>query len=290
MIRTLPGRLPSTEPLSAGNGPATRRPSLGVWQPCSVPVHDVAQQGFGTTADVYERSRPTYPADAVDWLVEHCRITSGARVCDLAAGTGKLTRLLGPTGAHLVAVEPIEGMAAVLRRTCPAVPVVGATAEALPLADGGLDAVTVAQAFHWFDGEVAVPELRRVLRAGGRLGLVFNTRERTVDWADALWSIMDRVEKHAPWHDHGWREETLEAGRSFGPLHEATFHHEHVLDTDGVVARFAGVSHVAVLAPAEQDLVFDEVRELLATHPSIAGRSEFAIPYRVDAYWCERVG
>lgn len=254
-----------------------------------MPVHDVAQQGFGTTADVYERSRPTYPADAVAWLAEHCRITSGARVCDLAAGTGKLTRLLEPIGARLLAVEPIEGMAAVLRRTCPVVPPVAATAELLPFADGTLDAVTVAQAFHWFDGEVAVPELRRVLRVEGRLGLVFNTRERNVDWADALWSIMDRVEKHAPWHDQGWREETLEAGHYFGPLHEATFHHEHVLDAEGVLARFAGVSHVAVLPPAEQAAVFDQVRDVLDTHPEIAGRSEFAIPYRVDAYWCERV-
>ena len=177
-----------------------------------------------------------------------------------------------------------------LRRTCPSVPAAAATAEALPIADASFDAITVAQAFHWFDADAALPELRRVLRAGGRLGLVFNTRERAVDWADALWSIMDRVEKRAPWHDQGWREETLEAGHFFGPLHEATFRHEHILDTDGVVARFAGVSHVAVLAPAEQDAVFDEVRDLLATHPSIAGQSEFAIPYRVDAYWCERVG
>ena len=85
-------------------------------------------------------------------------------------------------------------------------------------------------------------------------------------------------------------QQNSQAGHFFGPLHEATFRHEHILDTDGVVARFAGVSHVAVLAPAEQDAVFDEVRDLLATHPSIAGQSEFAIPYRVDAYWCERVG
>ena len=254
-----------------------------------MPVHDIAQRGFGSSAEIYERSRPTYPAEAVDWLIEHCRIEPGSRVCDLAAGTGKLTRLLEPARPNLLAVEPIDGMAAVLQRTCPSVPPVAATAEALPFADGALDAITAAQAFHWFDADTALPELQRVLRPGGRLGLVFNTRDRTVDWADALWSIMDRVEKRAPWHDQGWREAAFETERCFGPLHEATFQHEHILDADGVVARFAGVSHVAVLAAAEQDVVFGEVRALLATHPSIAGLPAFPIPYRVDAYWCERV-
>ena len=253
-----------------------------------MPVHDVAQLGFGTTADVYEHSRPSYPAEVVAWLIEHCQIEPGTRVCDLAAGTGKLTRVLEPTGANLLAVEPVDGMAAVLRRTCPSVPPIAATAETLPFADSSLDAITVAQAFHWFDADATLPELRRVLHPGGRLGLVWNTRDRTADWAHALWSIMDRVEKRAPWHDEHWREQAFDSKRCFGPLHEATFQHEHVLDADGVVARFAGVSHVAVLSSAEQDAVFDEVRAVLATHPSIAGQSEFPIPYRVDAYWCER--
>jgi len=255
-----------------------------------VPVHDVAQLGFGTTAEIYERSRPTYPADAVAWLVEHCRIGPDANVCDLAAGTGKLTRLLEPTAARLLAVEPVNGMTDVLRRTSPAVPVVAATVEALPFADRALDAITIAQAFHWFDAETALPELRRVLRPGGRLGLVWNARDRSIDWVDALWSVMDRVEKRAPWRDHDhWRESAFAAERWFGPLHEATFHHEQVLDIDGVVARFAGVSHLAVLPADEREQVLDEVRTVLATHPAIAGHSAFPIPYRVDAYWCERV-
>ena len=281
---------PGAQEHIAGNESAEAySPSPSVWQHRSVPVHDVAQLGFGTTADVYERSRPSYPAEVVAWLVERCRIAPGTRVCDLAAGTGKLTRLLEPTNARLLAVEPVDGMAGLLRRTSPSVPIAAATAEALPFADRSLDAITIAQAFHWLDAEMTLPELQRVLRPGGRLGLVWNARDRSVDWVDALWSIMDRVEKRAPWRDHEhWRESTFVAERWFGPLHEATFQHEPVLDADGVVARFAGVSHVAVLSSAEQDAVFDEVRAVLATHPSIAGQSEFPIPYRVDAYWCER--
>jgi len=132
-----------------------------------MPVHDVAARGFGREAQTYERSRPTYPPDAVAWLVEHLRIGPGARVGDLAAGTGKFTRLLTPSGAELVAIDPIEGMWQMLHTALPEVSLVAATAEALPFAAGAFDAITVAQGFHWFDAEVAAPELQRILRPGG---------------------------------------------------------------------------------------------------------------------------
>jgi hypothetical protein len=106
---------------------------------------------------------------------------------------------------------------------------------------------------------------------------------------DALWSIMDRVEKTAPWRAHEeWRESAFTETRWFGPLHEATFHHEQLMTVEEVVDRFRSVSHVAVLSPDEQGAVLDEVRSMLATHPDTAGRVEIAIPYRVDAYWCEK--
>jgi SAM-dependent methyltransferase len=253
-------------------------------------VHDVAQRGFATGAAAYARARPSYPPDAVAWLVEHCEIHPGARVCDLAAGTGILTRLLTPTGAAVIAVEPVDEMRTVLEAALPDIPALAAAAEALPFADGSLDAVTVAQAFHWFDSVHAFDELRRVLRSGGRLALVWNARDRSVDWVDQLWSIMDRVEKRAPWRDdERGSDSALGERRGFGPLHEATFHHSQVLSPDAVVARFASVSHVAVLPEIERAAVFDEIRCLLAVNPQTAGRAELAIPYRVDAYWCERL-
>ncbi len=254
-------------------------------------VHDVAQRGFGAGAAAYDRARPSYPPEMVAWLVEHLRLRPGTRTCDLAAGTGKLTALLRPSGASLVALEPVEEMGALLRDAAPGVPLAAATAEALCLADGSLDAVTVAQAFHWFDADRAFAELARVLRVGGRVGLVWNARDRSVDWVDALWSIMDRVEKRAPWRDHErWADSALGERAGFGPLHEATFRHEQDLTVDGVVERFASVSHVAVLPPDQRDAVLGEVRDVLSNHPATRGRSTVSIPYRVDAYWCERVG
>ncbi|HZJ25665.1 MAG TPA: class I SAM-dependent methyltransferase [Acidimicrobiia bacterium] len=253
-------------------------------------VHEVAASGFGAQAGTYDRARPSYPPELVDFFVEHLHLGPGTLVLDLAAGTGKLTRLLTPSGADLIAVEPVTGMAWVLREGSPAVPLVSATAEALPVADDSLDAVTVAQAFHWFDAEAAFDELARVLRPGGRVGLVWNARDRSRNWVNQVWDIMDRVEKRAPWRDHDqWGDSALGERAGFGPLHEATFHHDHLLTPDDVVARVASVSHVAVLPEEANASVLAEIRELLRNHPDTRGRAELAIPYRVDAYWCERI-
>lgn len=252
-------------------------------------VHQVAQSGFGTEAAAYDRARPTYPPDCVVWVVDALGVAPGRRVADVAAGTGKLTRLLLPTGADVLAVEPVAGMRAVLHSALPDVPLAAGTAEAMPFRDETLDGVTVAQGFHWFDAQRALEEFHRVLRPHGRVALVWNARDRNVEWVDELWSVMDRVEKKAPWRNHEeWRESAFVDTPWFGSLHEARFHHEQALTVDGVVDRFRSVSHVATLPPDRQAAVLDRVREILATHPATRGRDEVAIPYRVDCYWAER--
>lgn len=254
-----------------------------------MPVHEVAATGFDREAQVYEQARPSYPPEAVAWLAEHLRIGPGARVADVAAGTGKLTRLLTPLGASLVGVEPVAGMRTAFVAMCPGVPLVASTAEQLPIAASTLDAITVAQGFHWFDAPAALTEFARVLVSGGRLGLIWNARDRTNDLVDQLWSIMDRVEKRAPWRiDERWSDSAFEEHPAFTDLTEATFHHEQLLAREQVIARFRSVSHIAVLPPDDQERVLDEIRQVLDTHPLAVGREQIAIPYRVDAYWCER--
>ncbi len=159
-------------------------------------VHSVAAAGFKDPAD-YEAARPSYPPEAVAWFVEHLRLEPGRLAADLAAGTGKLTRLIASTGVGLLAVEPVAGMRQTFRSLLPQIPIVAGTAEAMPFAASTFDAITVAQAWHWFDHDRATAEMARVLRPGGRLGLVWNARERTEPWVDEVWSIMDRVEKRA---------------------------------------------------------------------------------------------
>jgi SAM-dependent methyltransferase len=253
-------------------------------------VHEVAAAGFNDPAD-YEAARPSYPPDAVSWFVDHLHIGPGTRVCDLAAGTGKLTRLLAPTGAPLLAAEPVEGMRTIFHELLPTVPVVAATAEALPFASASLDAITVAQAWHWFDAERAAAECARVIKPGGGLGLVWNARDRSEPWVNDVWSVVDRVEKRAPWRDHEkWSDSALGAMPEFGPVQPAVFHHRQQATREGMMRRMASVSHVAVLPAAERAAVLDEVRVILDTHPSLQGQEVLSIPYRVDCYRAERAG
>ena len=251
-------------------------------------VHEVAAAGFSDAAD-YEAARPSYPPEAVAWLVDNLRIGPGKRVVDVAAGTGKLTRLLVPAGADLIAAEPVAGMRDTFRANVPGVPMLATTAEQLAFGDASLDAVTVAQAFHWFDHDLAIADLARVVRRGGRVGLVWNARDRSVEWVDEVWGIMDRVEKRAPWRNHDeWSDSAYSDLPGFGALHTAEFRHEHLVTPEAMVQRVASVSHVAVLPDAERAAVLDEVRQVLATNPESRGRTQLAVPYRVDCFWFER--
>ncbi|HXY94955.1 MAG TPA: methyltransferase domain-containing protein [Acidimicrobiia bacterium] len=252
-------------------------------------VHHIAVTGFGTEAAAYERGRPSYPPDAVAWLVDALGIAPGRTVADVAAGTGKFTRLLTPTGASIVAVEPVDGMRRQLAVAVPSAPAIAAAAEALPLAVASLDAITVAQAFHWFDAAAALREFHRVLRPGGRVGLIWNARDRSVAWVDALWAIMDSVEKRAPSRDHdAWPASADVFGPWFTPLEQATFRNEQLLTRDEALDRLRSVSHVAALPPEEQARVLDRVRAVLDDDPATAGAEVVSLPYRVDAYWAER--
>ncbi|HEX5028163.1 MAG TPA: class I SAM-dependent methyltransferase, partial [Gaiellaceae bacterium] len=126
---------------------------------------------FAEVAQAYERGRPSYPDDAVRWLV-------GERACDvvdLGAGTGKLTRILVAHGHRVVAVEPLDAMRSELEAAVPGAHALAGSAEAIPLEDASADVVTSAQAFHWFDHDAALPEIARVLRPDGRIALVWNS-------------------------------------------------------------------------------------------------------------------
>ncbi len=139
-----------------------------------------------TTAERYERGRSGYPPEAVSWLVEVLGIDQGTAVVDLAAGTGKFTRLLVAPAGQVVAVEPVAAMRAELARVVPKARVLGAAAEAIPLRARAVQAITVAQAFHWFDPARALPEMHRILRPGGRVGLIWNRADTSVPWVARL--------------------------------------------------------------------------------------------------------
>ena len=246
-------------------------------------IHPIAQS-FDTSADDYERGRPTYPAEALAWLAEVLRLRPGATVVDLAAGTGKLTRLLLPTGAAVVAVEPLAGMREVLARVVPGVRVLGGTAESIPLPTGRADALTVGQAFHWFRGPEALAEIHRVLRRGGRLGLLWNRRDLSQPLQAELDEAVDRHRGEAPAHTSGRWRQAFEETVLFGPLQTAEFALRQELDADGVVARVLSISFNAGLVGAARAHLIEELRTTVARH----GES-VVLDYVTDAYWCESV-
>src|SRR5438067_5347592 len=130
---------------------------------CAMSVHESARRGFERQADAYERGRPPYPCEATSWLVEMLRLGPARTVVDVGAGTGKLTRALLPSGAELIAVEPVAAMRNVLERELPIARALDGTAESLPLPNAAADAIVVGQAFHWFDAPAALREFHRVL-------------------------------------------------------------------------------------------------------------------------------
>jgi ubiquinone/menaquinone biosynthesis C-methylase UbiE len=251
-------------------------------------IHRTARVGFQVAAEQYERGRPEYPDEAVRALVEHLRIGRGTVVLDLAAGTGKLTRQLAPAGPRLVAVEPVEAMRATLAWTVPGVLAIAGRAEAIPLADGSVDAAVVAQAFHWFEPDAALAELHRVLRPEGRLGLVWNVRDETVSLMAEFTRIIESHRGDTPTHETGAWRDAFARSALFTSLEKRSVRHEQRLDREGVVDRALSISFIAMLPDQERGRVTDEIRALLDRDPATRGMQEVVVPYRTDVYWCER--
>jgi SAM-dependent methyltransferase len=242
---------------------------------------------FGRVAEAYDRGRPPYPSAALAWLTDELEITSASRVLDLAAGTGKLTAALVPRTGHVIAVEPVAEMRRVLSARRPEAEVLAGTAEQIPLAAGSVDAVFVAAAFHWFDADVALAEIHRVLRPGGGLGLLWNRPEwEGEDWYAGFTTMLDRAreEQEAPnrYIAGEWR---VALGRSsaFGPVRKREFRHVHHVTREGFLARVASWSVFAVLPDPEREELLGAVAGLLDRH----GISELDLRYRTDTY-CAR--
>jgi SAM-dependent methyltransferase len=217
---------------------------------------------FGPVAAVYERGRPPYPSAALDWLLP----AGASHVVDVGAGTGKLTRQIRDRGLRVTAVEPSDGMRAELSRVLPDVPVLAGTAEALPLPGHSADAVLCAQAWHWVDPALAVPECARVLKPGGRLGLIWNLRDNREDWVRHLGEIINSPELI--------REDHLGT-----PVETRDFTWTHEIGLERLLDLVASRSYVILLSEDERAEVLARVRTLTETHPALAGRTTFALPY-----------
>jgi ubiquinone/menaquinone biosynthesis C-methylase UbiE len=239
---------------------------------------------FGTRADDYEKGRPDYPPAAIRVLTEALGITAGSTVVDLAAGTGKLTRALLPSGARVVAVEPVAGMRDSLVSTVPGVEVLEGTAEQIPLPDGFARALTVGQAFHWFRGPEALSEIHRVLGLGGGLGLIWNARDLDQPVQAELSQLMEKFRGDTPSQETGAWRAAFEQTRLFTPLTEERFSMEQVLDVEQLIARVLSVSFMAALPADEQGAVAGRLNEIARRHggPTV-------LQYTTRVYCCQAI-
>lgn len=245
------------------------------------PAQDVLRaraRSFGSVAAGYAALRPSYPVDAVEFVLGRDRALD---VLDVGAGTGLLTQVALGLGHRVRAVDPSAEMLAELAARLPAVPTAVGTAESVPAGDGSVDAVLAGQAAHWFDPAPAAREIRRVLRPGGVLGLIWNTRDVRVPWLADLEALLhDEARGHEA--DQGVVDGlAAELGADVQLVESRVVQR---LAPEDVVGGIATRSYVAVMDDAGREEFLSSIRDLLARHPDTRGRAELELPYRTHAY------
>jgi SAM-dependent methyltransferase len=246
---------------------------------------------FGAAAAAYAEHRPGYPSAAIRWAVEPITVQPGrpVRLLDLGAGTGKLTAqlaslVIGSSPVTVVAVEPDPQMLAELRRQLPGVTALSGRAESIPLPDGSVDAVMAGQAAHWFDLDLAMPEISRVLAPAGVLAGLWNADDDRQDWIASLHQVSGRASTLSPSavresdDSNGIAEWLTVAGAGlYGPLEHAGFDHVQRRTADSLIATMRTHSMFLIMEPAERAATLSRVRDFLAATPQTAG-GEFNLP------------
>jgi SAM-dependent methyltransferase len=241
---------------------------------------------FGSVADCYDRVRPGPAPAAVNWL-----LPAGCAVAvDLAAGTGLFTRALEGRAGQVVAVEPDERMRRVLAARTPGIRVLDGRAEEIPLPDGCADAVLVSHAWHWFDPQRAVPEIARVLADGGRLGVLWTSRDRVEDWVAELDVVcppeQPRTADEARERLSRHHTVTLPPGAPFSAAQAASFGFTRMISVDDTLDWLATASQVITADPAERAAGLSRSRAALQARAfRAAGTEMVSMPMRS---WCWR--
>jgi SAM-dependent methyltransferase len=223
-------------------------------------------RSFGPVATAYDRGRPSYPREAAAWLVGR----GAVEILELGAGTGKLTAELVALGHDVRATDPDERMLEVLRERVPDARTLVAGAEEIPVGDRSVDVVVAAQCFQWFDPELALPEIARVLRPGGVLALAWNERDERIPWVRRLGRIIDTPETGDP-------AEILVTSELFGFVEEQDFALWQDVNRETIVDLVVSRSSVAVL---DEQARAAKVAEVLAFYDDYGrGMDGMQLPY-----------
>ena len=252
-------------------------------------MHKAAEIGYQLAARDYERVRPSYPLRSLGMLTDALDLGPGKTVADLGAGTGKFTRLLALTGARVIAVEPVAAMRERLSEVLPQITVVDGLAEATGLPEHSVDAVVVAQAWHWFDATAALAEAGRVLRPDGALALVWTTLDLSVPWVAAYSQVYQQWRTDAvPGHGDGAWRGFFDRQPGWGPLAEGHVENPYLTDREGVLGQALTSSVISALDDGRRAQVRGQLEAVLDRYSQTRG-TRIEIPYVTDLYWTRRV-
>ena len=256
----------------AGKGAVHRRTTVSA-------AHDGDAASFDAVAAIYATARPSYPQQAVDWLIP----TVTGSIVDVGAGTGLFTRLLLERAPNVIAIEPSLPMLDALRAALPGVTALPGSGERIPLPDACADVVTFAQAWHWVDWEAASLEVARVLRPGGHLGLVWNLRDERIEWVRTLGMAMRADGDH-------FRGATEDPGvaAAFGQPERHVVEWVRVCSREEILADVRSRSYYPILGMAEQARVLGEVSEVLDAHGGGSDADRFELSYVTASFRYER--
>lgn len=237
---------------------------------------------FGQIAGDYDRVRPGPPEAALDWLMPpDCGVA-----VDVGAGTGLFSRALRHRGTQVVAVEPDDRMRVVLAARSPGIAVVAGRGEAIPVQDASADGVFVASAWHWLDAALAVREIARVLRDGGRFGAIWTNRDPEADWGAELESSQGF---RSAWADRSWRprrEVTLPEGEPFVNVATASFTFTRTMTVDNAIDWMNTYSAVITAPAGRQAAERAHAREALLRRADEDGMIE--VPMRSNCWRADR--
>jgi SAM-dependent methyltransferase len=241
-----------------------------------MPLHPLAEH-FAAVAEEYERGRPDYPPAVVGALAAELRLGAGSRVLDLAAGTGKLTRALLASGLDVVAVEPQATLREPLAASVGEERVREGLAEAIPLPDASIAAVTVADAIHWFDHAAALAEIGRVLRAGGGLAIVTTFPDwGSASWAHEVGTLMAGLRPQHPQFDGPPWQDAVRASGDWTEPREVRVTISIPASPQRIVDHIASFSWIAALDERERGKLLVQLREVIE-----AGETPRELPVHV---------
>ncbi|MDV2483654.1 MULTISPECIES: class I SAM-dependent methyltransferase [Acinetobacter] len=254
-------------------------------------LHPAAQQGFGSGASLYQQVRPSYPQEVDTFLQDQLKVLPNSHIVDLGSGTGKFLPHLLKLTTQLTAVEPIASMLTELRQLYPQVATVQARSEQLPLPAQCADLVSCAQSFHWFANLQSLKEIHRILKPQAHLLLIWNQRDISVNWVNALAEMILPFEGDTPrFHNQDWRQVFADTDL-FQLCHEQQFHHRHVGTVEQVVSkRLLSTSFIAAMPAAQQQQLKTQFEQLILEYTGLHAQDTIEFPYCTHVFIYQKIG